>query len=307
MDHSKVFFLVAGSESTFPVDMTDIQQAFVNEIQSYFPNNPVQWVGLNQVREGLFQKAEQAKKDFPGAVIVTLSSLYFPTANLEIRANRLVDTHKQALGLGPRPKAPSMKKQVERVMTKAGHAPIVTIDDTLFQGHTLELLQAEGLRIDASVEYFTSLPTKQRLESEGHPVYTVVALDDYLDVMPIHDFLPPLPLCGKVVGVKGPEGYVPKLVNNVSFSVPYLLPWLTPEELSKWASIPEAHAKEFSLFALDQSIEVMERLWGQGFSTLEYAVEYQPMRMSVPFLPGHMPSMNAGITVILREYRHLVE
>jgi hypothetical protein len=302
----KVYFLVAGSESTFPVDVSDIQRKFVARLQTYFPQNPVQWVGLKEVREGLFHGVQEAKELYPDAAVVTLSSLYFPAAEFQIGANRLIDESRKPLGLGPRPKRKNLAEQVADIVDRIGSRPVVAVDDTLFHGDTLSTLISLGLPVIAAVEYFSSLHAMQKFEARGVKVFTAVGLDDYLDVMPLHDFLPPLPLCGKVLGESAAEGSAPFYLNGVSFSFPYLMPWISAPEVESWSSVPEDKALNFSDFAIRQSIEVMERLWGQGFSTMEYASLHQPLRTSVPYMRNQNSDMNVSIPVMLKRYLHML-
>lgn len=307
MSTDKVYFVVAGTESLFPVRMADIQTGFVHRIQSYFPVNPVEWVSLEKVREGLALKLEEAKAKFPGAAVVTLSSLYFPNAEYEVSANRLVDFDKKKLGLGGRPGSMNLAQQVKNIMADVADRPVITVDDTLFHGETLLLLMELGLRVNAAVEYFTSADALKHFAELGIPIFTAVELDDYLDVMPLHDFLPPLPLCGKVIGKVG-ETYNEPIVVDVdsSYSIPYLMPWLTATELESWSSIPADKGLDFSKFAIEQSIEVFNRLWAQGLHTIRDAAHYSKLRASVPYLNRSNLKLDAGIAVALTEYLHLL-
>lgn len=307
MSTEKVYFLVAGTESLFPVRMLDIQTSFVHRIQSYFPVNPVEWVSLEKVREGLASKLEDAKAKFPGAAVVTLSSLYFPNAKYEVSANRLVDFDKKDLGLGGRPGSMNLVQQVKNIMDDVADRPVITVDDTLFHGKTLLLLMDIGLRVSAAVEYFSSADALKHFAELGIPIFTAVELDDYLDVMPLHDFIPPLPLCGKVVGKIGEKYNEPVVLDgDSSYSIPYLMPWLTAAELEKWSSIPADMGLDFSRFAIGQSIEVFDRLWAQGLHTLRDAANYSKLRASVPYLNGSNLKLDAGISVALTEYLHLL-
>jgi hypothetical protein len=309
MSDKLAYYLVGGSESSFPppVTMTDVHDDFVRQIQAYLPDNPVKFVELGEVREGLYRGVEMAQKEFPDAALVSLSSLYYPTAEFQLSANRIVSVTKQDLGLGPRPRSDPLRQQVDAVMAKVGNRPVVTVDDTLFQGHTLSLLLGMGMRVNAAVEYFTKQETVGMMAAKGVRVFTVVNEESYKDVMPMHDFLPPLPLCGKVVGHVVDDELTPLIENGMSYSVPYLMPWITPLEMSDWASIPEEYAADFSRFALRWSLEVAERLWGHGFSSLANAVKYQPLRTSVPYLAEDKPNVEGSVYVMLERYLHLVE
>ncbi|MDP3994243.1 MAG: hypothetical protein Q8P91_00220 [bacterium] len=312
MLEGRKYFLVAGSESLFPVDLTDVQEKFHRRIQTYYPNDQVRWVSLVEARKGLMQKLEEARRAFPNAVTVTFSSLYFPWADCEISANRIVDKERNNLGVGQRPKAKCLKKQVDEVMQKAGDRPIIILDDTLFKGHTIDyLVEEKGLRINAAVECFTFPMAIENCKQKGISVFSVEELqpEDCIDGMPLHDFLPPLPLCGKVLGLHNADDCEPLIDNDgASFSFPYLMPWISPQQVCDWASIPEEYVVDFSTFAILQSIEVMNRLKPLGYLTINDMVANKySLRTSVPYLDGSNPDMNENISVMLRECLHLVE
>lgn len=299
------YYLVAGSESSFPVDLGDVKEAFTRKIQSFFPANPVIWVSLKEVQEGLSQGVAKAKFLFPDALIVTLSSLYFPNADCEISANRVVDGTGTRLGLAHRPGAQSLSQQVFEVKHVAGGRPIVVVDDTLFHGETLELLEALGLRIDTAVEYFTGSEAYEKF-CRKFSVISVLTLNSYKDVMPLHDFLPFLPLCGKVLGCVSEGSCAPaQTKDGYSISFPYLLPWITPVQLYDWASIPEENAVDFSVFALKQSIVVAQRLREYGYTTIGDAVRPCPPRRSIPWCDGqHMPDPHESVVDYLARSLH---
>jgi len=300
-----IYFLVAGSESLFPVDLSDIQEAFVKKLQSYFPDNLVEWVGLNEVRSGLGHKIKEARDQFPEAEVVTLSALYYPFTAHEISANRLVDEQGNDLGLGPRPKADPLEVQVSRVMEAVDGKSVIVVDDTLFLGETLNHLVGLGLNIVAAVEYFTKAATLEDYHKRNLPIFAVHAKEDYLDVLPLHDFLPPLPLCGKVVGDS--HSLLPRLnEEGMSACLPYLLPWITREQLASWASVPVEHAPDFSVFALERSIEVVGRIGHFGFTTMGESARFFPPRTSVPYLNGDAPYHNASVVEYLRGCLHQV-
>lgn len=300
------YYLVGGSESNFTVDLGDIQGAFTRKIQSYFPDNPVLWVSLDEVRRGLSTQVAKAALLYPGALVVSLSSLYYPYACLEISPNRIVNEQGQFLGLGARPGSGTLRQQVEKVMREAGERPIIVADDTLFHGETLECLRKMGLRIDAAVEFFTDRKIFDRMTNEGFTILTSNTLDEYVDVLPLHDFLPMLPLCGKVVGSEGDGILQSKEVEGCSLSLPYLLPWITPAQLEDWSCIPAKHAVDFSTFALAQTIVVADRLRSHGYTTVGQAVKRQPPRRSIPCQKGRIPNPDMSVSECLGRSLHCI-
>lgn len=294
------YFLVGGTESTFGVQVCDIQDAFRTTIQSYLPQNPVVWVSLDQVRQCLGEEVEVAKKSMGGDVfIVTVSSLYYDKADAEISCTRVSDINHASIGISHRPHAQTLRLQVSAVMSQAGDRKIVVVDDTLFHGDTTKLLMKMGLRIDGVVEYFAAKDGIQELRSMGVLVWYVQELDDYLDVLPLHDFLPGMPLCGKLIGEhidsNGAIAHHPYL-NGLPWAVPYLYPYISPDKVAQWASIPWEYVHHFSAFALDQAGVLADRLSRHGIIALSDVAKCQRHHVSIPYL-RHVAMNEADLTL----------
>ncbi|RJR30430.1 hypothetical protein C4564_00430 [Candidatus Microgenomates bacterium] len=298
------YYLVGGSESLFGARLAHVQQRFVRAIQSYLPDDQVVWVPLASVRSGLATQVGLVRSKYPNVFVVTLSHLYFPIADASVSCNRVVDTQGRKLGLAERPGSPPLCDQICVVMKEADGRTIAVVDDTFFHGETIAVLREQGLRIDIAVEYFSESVTEARLQQEGTSVYTVSSLNGYLDVLPLHDFLPVTPLSGKVVGHRGVNGI--ELMTHESggsYSLPYLMPYITAKQVSQWASIPEVYAEEFSQFALTMAIQVMELAGDDRFVYMAQAVCH-PMRVSWPYLPEGYPK-NITVENVLRRALHL--
>lgn len=281
------YYIVGGAEELLPIKIFDIQSRIVHKIVGYYPNNPVTFVSLSDMRMKLTNMVGmvRAAAAYVNPYFVTLSSLYYPNADNEISVTRMVDSTLNKLDITPRPGNHSISEQIDCVMKAAGERPIIVVDDTLFHGETLEKLIAKGLKVTAAVEYFTKIETVKKLAQIGIEVFSVVSLDDYIDVMPVHDFLPGLPLCGKLLGMKNGNGYEP-VMNGLSASFPYLYPYVPAPTVAQWASIPEHSVHEFSAFAITQTIIIAERLHECGIMThadLAYAMGHH---VSIPYLHG---------------------
>ncbi len=302
------YYLVGGTESTLGnIEVVDVQNRFAAQIQKYFPNNPVEFYSLDRIRKGLHKQVGLAKKVLgEHSFVVTLSSLYYPNADAHISCTRMVDTDKNSLGISHRPGANSLLRQVRMVKRLAGSRPIIVVDDTLFHGETLTLLAKLGFKFQAVAEYFTEGEAVSRLESEGVRVFSVCELISYVDVMPIHDFVPIMPNCGKVVGLKSTGGQVHHrgYPNHSSWSLPYIAPYIKADLVTKWASIPWDFAFDFSAFAIEQSIFLAERLGKKGIHTLRDMSKAQTHRVSIPYLGNFENQMDLELSVILRRAVH---
>ncbi len=281
------YYLVGGTESLFNgIDVTDIQNAFVEKIQSYLPENPVLWTSLSDVWKGLDDQVSQAKKLLGSDLfVITLSQLYFDKADGEISCTRVVNRNYQKLGISNRPGSKCLKDQVGQLMSIIGDRPVGIVDDTLFHGETIEKLQRLGLRVNAAIEFFTAIKAAETLEGQGVSVFSAKTLDGYLDVMPIHDFLPGMPLCGKLIGEQSLDGILHiGHRNGISWSYPYIFPYVPAGIVTEWASIPWDFVHDFSAFSLQKAMIIAERLYLQGIVTIEDIRHAEPHHVSYPYL-----------------------
>lgn len=261
------YYVVAGSEDCFLVnassEIEDARRAIAEYIgKGIYPQDAVLWVGLENVREMIRAGITMLKRQHGDLPVVSLSGLYCPEADGCLECNRLVSPSGEMLGLGNRAGAKDLEAQIRHLTGSYPGSAFILADDTLFHGETLSRLSDLGLTVKGAAIAFATQRAVQRLGKIGIEVYVGHTLgDDLRDVVPIHDFLPPMPLCGRAVGVEGP---VPFLVDGLSFCLPYVLPWITPEQLDAWASIPETHAVPFSRLCLEASHNVFLALRKTG-------------------------------------------
>lgn len=287
------YYLVGGTEQHVGVEVDDVSSAFTNKIQEYYPDNPVVWVSHQEVNDGLREKVAEAKVG-TDTYVVTISSLYYNEADAEISCTRVCDGSAQAMGISHRPNKTDLRIQIQRIMKEASGRKIIVVDDTLFHGDTTKHLMKLGLKVDAVVEYFATLEGIHTLKNMGIEVYSVQDLDGYLDVLPLHDFLPGMPLCGKLIG-NNTDGYIQHMAytDGLPWALPYIYPYVSPQTVKQWASIPWDYVYDFSSFALGQAIIIANRLAMNGIYTLHDIARVQPHHVSIPYLlsldnPGKM-------------------
>ncbi len=92
--------------------------------------------------------------------------------------------------------------------------------------------------------------------------------------------------------------------DGLSLSFPYLLPFITPEQLESWASIPQAHAVAFSKVCLQRTIEIFSELERLGrISKISELRDVKP-RASVPFC-GHIDPQKRIVDLLEENLRRL--
>lgn len=267
--HRGTYFLVAGSENlyrpSFPTAVKEVESTIFHFIKDVVhPNQPVEWISLETVQRTLAQAVEELQETCGDLPVISLSPFYFPRANAHIHCNRVVSPSGIAIGVGNRPHTESLSTQVTNVVKSFPGKGFLVVDDTLFQGNTLASLVARGLPVKGVAAAFTTEPGRQKMKELGIVVAVTTSHKEKVwEMMPLHDFLPPLPFCGKVVGLD-PTRPVPTTTNGISLSIPYLAPWISPQNLNSWATIPEEHAVPFSIICLKESVKLFGVLRALG-------------------------------------------
>lgn len=212
---------------------------------------------------------ERANQFGPNCHIVsTCPEVALPGFGETLHINRLIDFHGDRLGIGPRPGFPSLSEQVRQQVERASGNPFVIAEDGVFTGGTLYDLiteiQRQGGEVVAVVAGFvfnraTSVGGQlHELQSKVEIVSVIEHDQNLLDWMPDHDFLPFLPNCGRVLGVRfGPAVQPYYSRNGTSYSVPYLTPFC---QMKAWASIPERAAAGFTHDCISLAQKVYNRL-----------------------------------------------
>ena len=302
-DH--LYYVVGGTEEKYlpwaGVQIWAARQAITKYIGQIYPNDKVVWVSVDQVRNVILQGVSAIRNKLGYLPVVSLSSLYSPLAGGIIDCNRIVSTTGESLGLGNRAGSQPLAEQVSTFVSQYRRDCIVT-DDTLFHGETLSCIRKAGLRVRGLVVAFATHEAVEQAAKDGIEVHVGQTLGPQVrDIMPIHDFLPPMPLCGKAIGS---NNLSPLTSEGLSFSLPYVLPWISAEQLEAWASIPVTHAVPFSHMCLENSLEIFVQLQKAGITTIGDLRRIRP-RASRPFDGQTMPSQK--ITHMLAQAIRKVE
>jgi len=298
------YFVVGGTEELFETiahtQVEKARQAIFDQLATALPNHPINWVTTAEVKAVLTRLVAEARVRFPESPTVSLSRVYYDTADCYLECNRLTDPEGNPLGVGPRPGSASLATQTAILKQRFPSKKLIVVDDMLFHGESLEKLMAAGLDLAAIVTAFAVQQGTKKAEELGIQWYVETVVAKLLDMIPLHDWLPPLPLCGKVVGYK-PDGPLPQPMfeHGLSLCLPYLVPFITPEKVTEWASIPTDHAVEFSAVCLKQSLEICQVLETRRVLTKMSDLANMEPRASHPVLGKVDPEKR--IVVFLRE------
>ena len=271
-------------------------------ISRMLPEVKVVTYDMNELVRNIWAQALKLKADLSSAVVVsTCAELAETRRGHIVEMNRIVDVEGSIIGFGPRPGAPLIGDQIAGIAEIARGKSVVVAEDGAFSGKT--------------INYLVSRLAKHRIEVAGLVVgicfpkavesirrsfngkfIVVEETEKPFEWMPDHDFLPFVPNCGRVFGTMfGNEGMPCYTHDGVSFSFPYILPFGDPVN---WASIPQEHAVDFSLFCLRESLalfRILDEMNGRPLKIRD--IMRSTPRVSMPMTRGRRHLPNAGISI----------
>lgn len=248
----------------------EIRHGLVSRLRSCFPDAALRQVNSTSLAEEIVRGIDDCQTGLENPLIIsTCPDIVSVENGISIEVNRIIDQSGQLVGLGNRPGCKTIDQQVGDFCQRIARTnrDVILVEDGTFTGTTLLfLLKKFGRQIKAVVVgiAFSEAIHALRGVFDGQ-VYVVEEMEDFIDWMPDHDFFPFVPNCGRVVGCRtGVEGEaVPSFhdclpMGEVFFSVPYLMPFLSAEMMSKWTSIPANRCQELSAFCLGKLVEIIE-------------------------------------------------
>lgn len=169
------------------------------------------------------------------------------------------------IGVGPRPGAHNLDKQLASIKEKTNGGPVTIIEDGSFSGETLEEILTRFHRAEIEVERvllgFLFSEAHQRLCETGVRIdywQGPTDLDGGAEWVLDQDFTPFIPGSGRVIGY-ALHGQIRPMysLNRYHLCRPYILPYgNTP----KWASIPTHRSVEFSMKCIELTRNIFKEL-----------------------------------------------
>ena len=307
----------------------ELQDRLADALQSALPSDQVVYrVKMHKLATQIASFIDSGEHEWAGEdvlVVSTCPELAYPERGLSIQANRLVDFNgeyfslvengeEQRLPVGPRPGQPPIRQQIANVVASAHGRRIVIAEDGIFSGDTLMTLIAALRESGASVAGIVTgfrfqIGSNVAIDETGVPVHVVhPEIDNLVEWVPDHDFLPFTPGCGKVLGCVIGQNVFPFTDHTgATFSVPYIEPF---GRVAGWASIPEDNVEKFSrqclaiardLYAeLDQLNPTLALLKISDVMLAPYQRVSIPV--SVTSRSKELPSSHVGIVEFLDKY-----
>ena len=186
-----------------------------------------------------------------------------------------------------------MSEQIASIQYIASGRPVILVEDGAFSGGTLrciaEKFEKSGILLSSVIIGFGLPNALKSLSSifDGKLILTEEIDGEPVEWMPDHDFFPFVPNCGRVLGSRfGADGEVLPFYDHLgfSYSIPYVFPFC---DITRWASIPEEKAREFSLFCLHQDIRLFEIISKMNRCRIKVKQLVSPrLKVSVPISAG---------------------
>jgi len=287
----------------------DLQNALREKIGAALPGIQVKAIEMEDLANQILARAHERRNHLRDAIVVsTCPEIVAPAGGYTLQVNRLIDDKGEFLGHGPRPGYQAVEEQALAVRALANDRPIILLEDGTFSGGTLSYIlsrfAAQNLKISALVLGFAFPKAEKVLKRMFHGELIILnGIEELLDWMPDHDFFPFIPSCGRVFGVPVRGKNFPFYsFEGTSFSVPYILPFCN--RMKDWANIPPEHAFGISLFCLQRSIELFERLEKLNGKEIRVSdLVNGHFNVSVPISIGQntFPSLEARVIDILNE------
>lgn len=232
-----------------------------------------------------------------GKKVVNLSAEIKLAGSYLLEVNRLFHpADGRQLGVGSRPGKLSLSHQTEELRKFLNGQSAVLVEDGTFTGKTMvniiKNLKEQEVTIDMVVVGLSFPGALEKVREVIDNITVIHEIENPLDWIPDHDFIPFAPGAGKVVGLCLEEnnGCLYPLYNHMgtSFSVPFVLPFAGGGLMEKWTNYPESRVKEISAFCLEKTIELFEELENLNGCVLETSEIANPaIRISFPWQVGN--------------------
>jgi len=224
-----------------PSVFTFIRRDLFGMLCQIFPD--VLFLQTDELREGI--KLLTTQTTLP---CVTMAPLFF-RQDYYCGVTRTVNRNLEDSPTSAPVRQSSMERKAKEVaLFLRGAREIALVDDVIFSGQqiseVISHLQNEGIKVSHVYAGIVIGEGKRRLERDfGLTPQGAYYFDEVIDEICERDFFPGVPQSGR------------SFAEDIEVGLPYILPFGLP---TKWASIPEKWAYEFSRFCLNLTIALFE-------------------------------------------------
>jgi len=295
---------------------TRIQEDLISSVQlALGPNVSVETVRMAELSKDVLGLAYTKCKTADSIIVSTCREFAEPMKGITLDINRLVDINGETIGIGPRPGCDTIADQIGKIKYHANGKPVVLVEDGIFSGGTVQYvvstLQSVGVKVSHVIVGFvfpSSEANIEKLRADGIDVAWLQEFEELLDWVPDHDFLPLVPNCGKVIGVK-PFGLATPYYSSegLAYSVPYVYPFAPVES---WASVPEDSKRDLAKKCISLSQQIytkLDILNDRKIKLKEVAVAPQPVTIPTRLGESKMVSIgNSYASDFLKDLSHSI-
>jgi hypothetical protein len=239
-------------------------QSIANFIQDIYPQDEVKLVTIGSMVQDVLSLAGKKQVGKDAFIVSTCVDFAVPKRGRTLEVNRLVDGSGKIIGIGTRPGHEALDTQCAKIARLANNKPVIIVEDGIFSGETIEhivnCLRQNRVNVTNVVACFAFPEGMNRLNATLKGIELDYAHDvgDLIDWVPDHDFFPGAPNCGRVVGTKVLDLFMPFYDRHgSSFSFPYITPF---SPMAEWASIPNAVSHSLASFCLRSAAKFFEKL-----------------------------------------------
>ncbi len=288
----------------------EVSRGLVSRLQLCYPQARILAIKTKTLAQQILAKAREA-----GPYGFLVSTCYEIAVDekedkvdsYDLEINRLFDLQGNFLGNEARPGFLSFDEQINEIAERAAGRKVTIMEDGSFTGTTIsdviDRLNKRGVEIELIVLGF-AFPdaVRQIRKSYDGKIEFMKPIDNYIDWMPDHDFFPFIPNCGRVIGEirEGKLTAKRHRTDNAYYAVPYIEPFCPFMDL--WAKIPKEHARDFSRFCLQKTLDLYEAInrrehnrAGIGYGRL---LGSTPHRVHLPITIGAADLPDIGLEVI---------
>ena len=274
-----------------------IEESITSELSACFPQGCLT-MSASFLKKEIDKQINSKRSQKPHAVFVSMDRYYGASADFFIDQTRVIDSIDGTPMAGNRPNTKNLAQQIKSLAPYLANQLVYLVDVGTFEGSSAltlanSLKENLGIKIFGTIFGISTNIAENIIKSNNLDYSTSISLIDPIDWIESRDFIPFTPLSGRVVGNNG----LPFQQQELSFSIPYLLPDGNPE---KWASIPNEQALSLSKVGWFSSLKLWKEIssLNQINPTLKDIIAVSP-RVSFPGWPEEKPNLNTPLLTII--------
>lgn len=273
----------------------ELQNGLASQIKKALQGINMRIIEMDDLAVEILSKAFKRSVARSAVVVSSCTEITAAGRGYTLEINRIVDIQGNIVGIGARPGYPSIEEQVKGLFHILSRRPVILVEDGSFTGNTManvvKKMRENNIQVAAIILGFAFPKALEviRKEYEGE-IVVVEEVKDIIDWMPDHDFIPFTPNCGRVFGNSMNGTAYPFYTHDgASYGIPYVMPFLSSDIMTKWTSIPKQAVEAVSKFSLEcakELFEILESLNGKRDIVIGDLIGRNPAQITIPVAIG---------------------